>query len=90
MPQKLPTPAPPLHVTIVREQFSQFYLLTTDNGHTEEFDIDETRAWFKERGADMEVVQKALDHAWNFIRAEVDIEHPKEPPRSPIPYAPDI
>lgn len=89
MPQNLPTPVP-LHVTILREQFSQFFLIVADNGFTDEFDLDETKAWFKTRGANMDAVEKALDHAWNFMRAEVEIENPKEPPRSAIPYAPDI
>ena len=79
-----------LHVVITRPMWGEFFTLTLDNGQTEELDPEETRTWFKVRGANMDVIEKVLDHVWNFQRAEVDIENPKEPPATKLPYAPDI
>jgi hypothetical protein len=68
-----------LHVIIKHEIFSDFFTLVQSNGHTEELEPDEAREWFKIRGAKMDAVEKALDHAWNFKRAEFYIQTPKEP-----------
>ena len=81
---------PALHVLITREMFGTFFTLTLDNEHTEELDADETREWFRTHGADMDVIDKALDQAWNFMRADVEIQNPKEPSTPKVPYAPDI
>lgn len=89
------TPQPakpePLHVTIYREPFSDFYLLTTPvNGHTEELEVEDVREWFKIRGASQDAVDKALDQAWNFRRAAVLIQKPRVPVEIRLPYSPDI
>ena len=81
---------PVLHVVITREMFSDWWTLTLDNGHSEELEIEDVREWFTQRGADMDKVQKALDHAWNFMRAEVNINRPKEPPLPKLPYTPQL
>lgn len=81
----------PLHVLILREPFSYFFELHLDNGQTEELEPDDCRAWFKERGADMDKIEKVLDHVWNFQRAEVFIKNPKEPGlKDRLPYYPNI
>lgn len=79
-----------LHVVIMREMWGEFFTLALDNGQTEELDPEETRKWFKDRGADVDKIEKALDHTWNFGRAEVDIENAKEPPVTRLPHSPDI
>lgn len=79
-----------LHVLILREMWGDFFTLILDNGHTEELDPEETRAWFKVRGANMDVIEKVLDQVWNFQRAEVEIAHPKEPKVVRLPYSPNI
>jgi len=79
-----------LHVLITREPFIDFFVVTLDNGHTEELEPEECRAWFKERGANMDKIEKALDHVWNFYRVEVNINNPKEPPMSSVPHAPRL
>lgn len=88
-PKSVPLTA--LHVVIKHEIFSDFFTLRLDNGHTEELEPDEAREWFKARGAKMDAVEKALDHAWNFKRAEFYITEPKEPslPNRPA-YAPKL
>lgn len=93
MPNDLPIPQPvmpTLHVTILREMWGEFFTLQMDNGQTEELDPEEIRAWFKVRGADMDKMEKVFDHVWNFGRAEAEIENPKAPPVTRLPYAPDI
>jgi hypothetical protein len=68
-----------LHVIIKHEIFTDFFTLVLENGHTEEVEPEEAREWFKLRGAKMDSVEKALDHAWNFKRAEFYIQEPKTP-----------
>lgn len=69
-----------LIVKIRREPFSPTFLLSLSNGNSEEVDCGpESYEWFKRRGADMKVVEKALDYAYNFYRAEVVINSPKSP-----------
>lgn len=71
--------------------FSEFYTLTTPvDGYTEELEIEDVRLWFKQRGANMHVVEEALTQAWNFLRAEVIIIKPKVPSSAAVAYAPDI
>jgi hypothetical protein len=83
-------PREPLTIHIHREMWGEFFTLTLPNGHTLEVDVEDVRPWFKVRGANMDVIEKVLDHAWNFQNAEVTIENPKEPPVTRLPYAPDI
>jgi hypothetical protein len=81
----------PLHVVINREMFSTFYLLTTPaDGFSEELELEEVREWFKQRGANMDVIEDALTMAWNFLRAEVLIEKPRLPKAPVLPYSPNI
>lgn len=56
-------------VKLDREPFLPFVTLTVDNGSTEELEAEEARAWFRARGADMDQVEKCLDHVWNFYHA---------------------
>lgn len=70
----------PLVVLVEREYWIPWFKITLPNGQSEELDPDETVAWFKVRGADMPIVEKALDHCWNFRRCVIEIENPKEPP----------
>lgn len=90
MPTESVIPAKNLHVLITRPMWGEFFTLALDNGHTEELEPEEVRAWFKVRGADMDVIEKTLDHVWNFGRAEVNIANFKEPPVTRLPYSPDI
>jgi hypothetical protein len=74
---------PPLPVHVTREPFCEWFNLEyrTDDSPTpltEELDPDETRDWFKKRGADMDKIEKMLDYVWNFYRADVVIEKPKK------------
>ena len=92
MPQIASTaPVSPLHVVITREAFSDFYQLETPvDGYTEELEIDDVREWFRQRGANMDRVQEALDQAWNFARAEIVIGKPRLPSTPKSSYAPEI
>ena len=85
-----PKPIEILHVVILREMWGEFFTLQMDNGQTEELEPEEIRLWFKVRGADMDKMERVFDHVWNFGRAEVEIENPKTPPVTRLPYAPDI
>ncbi len=79
-----------LHVFITREPFSDFFVIRLDNGHTEELEVEDTRQWFKDRGANMDKVEKVLDQVWNFQRAEVFFDTYKEPSLPSIPHAPKL
>lgn len=79
-----------LHVVVTRVMFDDFFVLLLDNGHTEELEVEDAKQWFKDRGADMDVVDKALDHCWNFLRAEVNINNPREPTLPKMIHAPKI
>jgi hypothetical protein len=69
-----------LCVKIRREPWSPTFVLTLSDGSSEELDCGtEAVEWFKKRGADMKVVEKALDYAYNFYRAEIYINSPKSP-----------
>jgi hypothetical protein len=83
-------PSNSLHVVVTRDQFSSFYTIWIDEQPVEELEIEEVTQWFKERGANMDMVKEALDHCWNFVRSEMEIENPKEPSTPKLPYAPDI
>lgn len=90
-PEKLPPPAvEPMHVVILREPFIEYFTIVLDNGHSEELEVEDCRQWFKDRGADMDKIEKALDHCWNFYRSEVLIHNPKEPPAPKLPHSPKL
>ena len=80
-------PLKSLTFVVTRVPFSDFFTVHLvdpftgkPNGQTEELDVDETLAWFKERGADMLLLEKALDHVWNFYRGAFEISNYREPP----------
>jgi len=80
-----------LYVQILREPWSEFFdLVLADSGHSEQLEPDEARAWFKERNADMTVVESALDRAWNFGSASVTIHEHREPVLSRITNQPNV
>lgn len=78
---ELPSGLPPgaLIIHIHRDMFSDYVTLTLANGYTEELHWEEVRDWFKQRGANMDAAEKALDYAWNFKDADFVIQHPKNP-----------
>jgi len=68
----------PLRVHIHRNPFEDWVTLTLPDGMTENLDAEECREWFKIRGANMEIVEKATDYVWSgFPDAEVVISNPK-------------
>jgi hypothetical protein len=72
-------PKAPLHVVITREPWMDFFSISLDNGYSEELNPEETRHWFKIRGANMDILERALDDCWNFYKTEYVIENPKVP-----------
>jgi hypothetical protein len=79
-----------LHVRIHREMFSDFFTIMLDDNSSEELEIEPLREWFKVRGANMDSIDKVLDHVWNFGYAEVLISNPKTPKHLRLPHEPDI
>ena len=90
MPAEQPIPDNALHIIIEREMWSEYFVLTLSSGHTEELDVEATREWFRVRGANMDAMEKVLDHCWNFGRSEALIINPKEPPVTRLPHSPNI
>jgi hypothetical protein len=72
-------PANSLLVHITHEPFLPWFTLTLEDGSSEELEPEDTRTWFKERGANMDAVEKALDHAWNLTHSKFMILNPKKP-----------
>lgn len=74
-----------LRVKIEREPFMDFFVLKLDNGHSEELEPEEIREWFRVRGANLDVIEKVLDEAWNWPPSYKDvyvvINNYKEPPQ---------
>jgi hypothetical protein len=68
-------PTRPLLVEIHREPFEDFFTLKFE-GNSEDLEADAVREWFKKRGANMDVIELALDRAWNFYRADVTVKNP--------------
>lgn len=79
-----------LHVTLQREPFADTLTIIQDNGYSEELLPDEARAWFRERNASMPVVEEAMDHCWNFYRAEININNAVIPETKRMPGDPNI
>ena len=67
----------PLRVIMRREPFDDQIKLTLPDGSSDEFDTEQTRSWFKARGANMDVIEEALTQIWNFYDAVVTIKNPK-------------
>lgn len=72
-----PVPVPPLLVELKREPFSDLIELKYE-GQSEELDAEQVREWFQVRGANMAVVDRALDYIYNFYETEVLIENPAQ------------
>lgn len=70
--------------------WAEFFTLVLDNKHTEELDPEEIRNWFRIRGANMDKVEKVLDQAWNFQRAEVIVDNYREPKVVRLAHSPNI
>jgi hypothetical protein len=73
---------------VTREPFTDFFiihLVDTKTGklhnppQTLELSPEETVEWFKARGADSILLEKSLDHVWNFYRGAFEISNYKEP-----------
>lgn len=80
-------PLKSLTFLVTREPFSDYFMIHLvdpftgrPNGQTEELDVDETYDWFRTRGADMILLEKALDHVWNFQKGAFEISNYREPP----------
>lgn len=56
---------------------SDYFTLTTPDGKQEELLPDETREWFRLRGADMDKLETALDECWNFWESWFLITKPR-------------
>lgn len=69
-----------LFVEIHREPFEDFFTLRFE-GNSEDLEADAVREWFKRRGANADVIELALDRAWNFYRADVTIKNPALAPK---------
>lgn len=80
----------PETVQIRREPFSDFFLLTLSNGHSEELEVEDTREWFRKHGADMDRIEVALDHAWNFGSSAVVVRNFRALETERLPHAPQI
>ena len=75
----------PLRIVVRREPYMDFFILEFGNQQSLELSPDETRAWFKERGANMNALENALDYCWNFHRIDLTIENPIEPKVRTVP-----
>jgi len=80
----------PVRVVITRQPFIDYFTLRLENGYTYELEPEDTRAWFKIRNADMDTVERALDHCWNFGYSEVRIHNFREPVLDKRTAEPDI
>lgn len=85
-----PDPQAGYLVTVTREPYMDFFTLTLPNGASEELEVEDTRAWFRERNADMDKIETMLDHVWNFYYGEVMIHNYVEPEIARLPHSPDI
>lgn len=83
-------PTAALHVSITREPGLDWLNFALPNGYTEELEPEQARTWLKERGANMDVAEKALDRAWNFGSANLWIAKPKMAPLADPTVQPDI
>lgn len=68
-----------LRVFLVREPFDDYYMIILDNGQSEELEDEDVRAWLSMRGADEDLISRAITQAWNFYSAMVIIKNPKTP-----------
>ena len=91
--RKLPQPGEigedELYVMIIRPPFEELYELVLHDGQSEELEQIEAYDWFRERGANMDMVEKAMNHAWNFYSAELVVKNPCDP-QAKRPAEPEI
>lgn len=75
----------------MRDAFSPFFILINiDEGHSEELEVEEARKWFKDHGANMDVVEKAMDYVWNLYGKRRPVVIVIANPRNPDPVNPKI
>lgn len=79
-----------ISILITREAFTEYFVLTLPSGITEEFETPETVKFLVDRGANKRVVEKVLDHVWNFRKGILYIKKAidpstKLPPNSILP-----
>ena len=67
-----------------------FFALETPDGSTEESEPDTTREWFRIRGADMFILEEALDDCWNFGSSEFTITNFRSVPVKDPRMAPKL
>lgn len=77
-------------IELTREPFSDTFVLTLPNGHTEELEPEEARVWFTERGADKHKLEEVLDDVWNFYQGTVVINNYREPALKHPKYQPNV
>lgn len=79
-----------IDVLVTREIGLPWFTIRLASGHTEELEPDETRNWFKIRGANPDAVERMLDHVWNFGKSVATIVNPRKVPLSDPSVQPDI
>ena len=89
IPPPTAIPADHLYTLIIRPPFEEDYEIVFLDGTSEQLDQASIFEWFRERGANMDAAEKAINHAWNFYRAEFVFKGSKRPISSPV-YAPNI
>ena len=84
---------PPLLVKITRESGLDWFTLALPDGSTEDLEAEEALEWFRLRHVgrmDVDLIERALDDAWNFLEAEVLIQSPRMPQKEISRTAPNI
>lgn len=79
-----------LTVKIKREPFIPFFTLELPDGSTEDLEPDQTREWFRLRGANMFILETALDDCWNFGESEFTITNYRPAPIKDARLAPKL
>jgi hypothetical protein len=85
---------PSITILVTREMWSDTFTLHVPKAdgtvYTEELDTDETTEWFRVRGANMKVLEKFMDHVWNFLKGTFTIENYREPKIKNVAIDPKI
>ena len=79
-----------LRVFLIREPFDDFYLIYLDDGKSEEMEEMDVRQWMADRGAEEDLIDRAVNQARNFYSASVIIPNPRTPPKIFDPVEPNI
>jgi hypothetical protein len=77
-------------VLVTREPFSDYFVIQLESGQSEELEPEEARTWFAEHGANMDAVEKCLDHVWNFRQASITITDFRLPKYKLHAHAPQL